>query len=286
MQRWHGARIEKEEKFVSVERRLKFHVHLKKRRRKSTWEKRNVNNDLSIFFNIRLVSRFVDRPNDTWNYINSIYIYIYETTRVSTFRSEEWWNCPREIFVRRWSKGLAIQRYIPLLTCAPRVANLLGAALERESWWKKHLSFPIRTRFGYYVRGMAVMKYRRNLRRRKNSPQESEKQKGKGCASSRARWTWTESYFSDKLFSRNLPWTNAAGSDFPTEEVASGITAGGKRKTTVAPDVGSRPNLPVHRFSNLPLPRISFDRILRPMRLYSAIRSSNLDQIENDQTLV
>lgn len=118
----------------------------------------------------------------------------------------------------------------------------------------KETSFvPDGTRFGYYVRGMDVMKYRRNLRRRKNWPQEREEPRPAAAA---GWWTWTESYFFDKLFSPEFT-VDKCRLDFRTEEVAGGGNHGWERETTtVAPDVSSRPNLPEQRLSNFPVSRI------------------------------
>ena len=54
------------------------------------------------------------------------------------------------------------------LTCVRRVANLLGTTPARKFVKETSFVFPMETRFGYYVRGTIVMKYRRNVRRRRN----------------------------------------------------------------------------------------------------------------------
>lgn len=122
----------------SAERRLKFHVYLKKKAREK--RKRNLSNNLSIFSNIRFVFR--DRSNEiTRNYI--IYIYIYKTTRVSNCVS---FQKMKLSFARNFDStklSPSATLYLVFLTCVGKVANLLGAALERESWRKKHLSFPM-----------------------------------------------------------------------------------------------------------------------------------------------
>lgn len=120
----------------SAERRLKFHVHLKKKAcEKRKW---NLSNNLSTFSNIRFVFR--DRSNKiTRNYI----IYIYKTTRVSNCVS---FQKMKLSFARNFDStklSPSATLYLVFLTCVGRVANLLGAALERESWRKKHLSFPM-----------------------------------------------------------------------------------------------------------------------------------------------
>lgn len=119
----------------------------------------------------------------------------------------------------------------------------------------KETSFvPDGTRFGYYVRGMDVMKYRRNLRRRKNSPQEREEPRPAAAG----WWTWTESYFSDKLFSPEFTVDKCRlGAGLSNRRSSRWWNHGWERKTTiVAPDASSLPNLSEQRFSNFPVSRI------------------------------
>lgn len=109
------------------------------------------------------------------------------------------------LFDRRAS--LRIEHYTLFLTCVRRVANLLGAASTRK--FVKETSFvPDGTRFGYYVRGTVVMKYRRNVRRWKNFCEKEKNEITGERGGVHLRWkggTWTESYFFDKLFWGNLP---------------------------------------------------------------------------------